>query len=124
MFATSPRNAGREDLGCPCGCRVTQRRKRSNARSAAYYSTDYGRKRKRILNQQRAFRDRSVSPCLSFKIDRSLLIYLAWVLSIVEGRRVERAEVQVALMRILRQRSIGERASVAYDAGILLEHPP
>lgn len=76
------------------------------------------------MNQQRAFRDRSASPCRSFNIRQSLLSYLAWVLGIVEGRRVERAEVQATLMRISRQRRIGGRASVAYDAAILVDQPP
>jgi hypothetical protein len=52
------------------------------------------------------------------------LSYLAWLLGIVEGRRVERAEVQATLMRISRQRRIGGRTFVAYDAAILVDQPP
>ena len=52
-FLTHPRNAGRQDLRCPFGCRQHRRRRRSSQRSAAYYQTAVGRRKKKRLNARR-----------------------------------------------------------------------
>jgi hypothetical protein len=52
-FLTHPRNAGRRDLRCPFGCREHHRRERSRQRSAAYYQTAVGRRKKKGLNGRR-----------------------------------------------------------------------
>jgi len=54
-FFTHPRNADRQDLRCPFGCRQTRRKQRSNERSKALYRTEAGREKKRLLNQRRSF---------------------------------------------------------------------
>lgn len=59
-FLTHPRNAGRQDLRCPFGCREHHRRQRSSQRSAAYYQTAGGRRKKKRLNGRR--QRRAVSP--------------------------------------------------------------
>lgn len=52
-FFTHPRNAGRRDLRCPFGCRQCHRRERSRQRSAAYYRTAVGKRKKKRLNGRR-----------------------------------------------------------------------
>jgi len=54
-FFTHPRNAGRQDLRCPFGCRQTRRKQRSNERSKTHYRTEAGKEKKRLLNQRRSF---------------------------------------------------------------------
>lgn len=51
-FLTDPRNAGREDLRCPFGCREHYRRQRASERSTAYYQTAAGKRKKKRLNIQ------------------------------------------------------------------------
>lgn len=54
-FLSHPRNAGRQDLRCPFGCRRHERRRRSSQRSTAYYRTPSGKaKKKRIASRRRA----------------------------------------------------------------------
>jgi hypothetical protein len=43
FFITDPRNAGREDLGCPFGCSDHHRRESSNKRSAAHNASAAGK---------------------------------------------------------------------------------
>ncbi len=52
-FLTHPRNAGRRNLRCPFGCRQQHRRQRSSQRSAAYYQTADGRRKRKRLNARR-----------------------------------------------------------------------
>jgi len=59
-FLTHPRNAGRQDLRCPFGCRQHHRRQRSCQRSIAYYRTAAGRLKKKWLNARR--QDGQVAP--------------------------------------------------------------
>ena len=49
-FLTHPRNARRENLGCPFGCRERHRRQRATERARKYYQTDSGRRKKKRLN--------------------------------------------------------------------------
>jgi len=53
-FFTHPRNAKRENLRCPFGCRQHHRRQRGNARSRKRYQTVEGRRNKKRLNAQRS----------------------------------------------------------------------
>ena len=52
-FLTHPRNAGRQNLRCPFGCRQHHRRQRSCQRSIAYYRTAAGKAKKKRLNARR-----------------------------------------------------------------------
>ena len=58
-FLTHPRNAGRQDLRCPFGCREHHQRQSSQQRSAAYYRTAAGQGKKKRLNARRARPPRS-----------------------------------------------------------------
>jgi len=53
-FLTHPRNAGRRNLRCPFGCRLHHQRQRSRQRSAAYYQTAEGKRKKKRLNGRRS----------------------------------------------------------------------
>ena len=53
FFLTDVRNAGRQDLGCPFGCRQAHRRRQSTRRSVDYYRQPEGKTKKRALNAQR-----------------------------------------------------------------------
>lgn len=52
-FLTHPRNAGRQDLRCPFGCRQHHRRQSANERSRDHYRTDSAKRKKKRLNGQR-----------------------------------------------------------------------
>jgi hypothetical protein len=53
-FLTHPRNANRQNLCCPFGCRQHHRRQQANQRSQRHYRTDEGRKKKKLLNAKRS----------------------------------------------------------------------
>jgi hypothetical protein len=53
FFLTDPCNGGRENLGCPFGCREAHRRRQSTIRSGAYYREPEGKRKKSDLNQKR-----------------------------------------------------------------------
>jgi hypothetical protein len=52
-FLTDRRNARRQDLRCPFGCREHHQKQRANARSAAYYRTAHGKAQKERHNHRR-----------------------------------------------------------------------
>ncbi len=58
LFFTHPRNAGRNDLGCPFGCRQAHRRKSSIHRSTEYYQSEEGKQKKKYLNAGRSQQNR------------------------------------------------------------------
>ena len=53
-FLTHPRNAGRQNLGCPFGCQQHHRRQCANERSKKHYRTAEGRRNKKRHNGQRS----------------------------------------------------------------------
>jgi hypothetical protein len=53
-FLTHPRNARRQNLRCPFGCRQHHRRQRANQRTREYYRTAAGRRKKKRLNGKRS----------------------------------------------------------------------
>lgn len=61
-FLTHPRNAGRRNLRCPFGCRQHHDRQRSAQRSAAYYQTDAGKRKKQGHNRHRSLASSAESP--------------------------------------------------------------
>jgi hypothetical protein len=52
-FLTHPRNARRQNLRCPFGCRRCFRKIASNQRSTAYYQTASGKLKKKRINERR-----------------------------------------------------------------------
>jgi hypothetical protein len=141
LFLTDPRNRGREDLGCPFGCRAAHRKKEAARRAAQWRSTPVGKAEKKKLNRERAFRDRpqAFSGRLDPVVDAMLeemrrmgpapravlkwkgievpvgaVSYLEGVLSLMECRKVGIAELSRMLERISRQRSMDRRGRMDY----------
>jgi hypothetical protein len=121
FFLTHPRNRGRGDLACPFGCRQAHRRQNSTHRSVEYYRSREGKVKKHLQNQRRRSRRRS-PPARASRSDRgpratgeemrfasSIVRYLQMVTSLIEGRRVNEAEILRMLVRAVRQHSMARR---------------
>jgi hypothetical protein len=126
----------RKDLRCPFGCSEAHRKEQSNRRSAAYYRSKEGRKKKRDLNQRRpvACRRPALAPAANTKEaptqgdsgpwPEPLVEHVRMVVSWIEQRRVRRAEIQQLLTKVLRQQSMGRRRRIDHTVAWLNEHPP
>jgi hypothetical protein len=55
-FVTHPRNAKRQNLRCPFGCREHHRRQRANQRSRRHYQSASAKRKKKLLNGKRSQR--------------------------------------------------------------------
>jgi hypothetical protein len=126
-FLADPRNRGRQDLGCPFGCRQAHRRQSSARRSASYYASPEGKAKKKLHNDKRG-RGRIAAPApagqcrphpqvrqqegVDFEI--TIVSYLSRVVSLIEGRWVSPQEIREMLTRALRQHSIGPRRKIEY----------
>jgi hypothetical protein len=53
FFLTDPRNAGREDLGCPFGCAALHRSERSDERSIRYNASPVGKAKRHQRREER-----------------------------------------------------------------------
>lgn len=106
FFLTDPRNAGRQDLGCPFGCRQAHRQAESKGRSTAYYRDEAGREKKRQLNARRRRGPRAEAAAAQTPppLAPAWLRYLCLLVGLIEGRRVEPAEVRALVERVWRQR--------------------
>jgi hypothetical protein len=98
VFLTHPRNASREDIDCPFGCRNAHRKRGSIQRSTAYYQTVEGKFKKKHLNARRKGQGLAKP-----KVDQTLIVHLRVVASLIEGRSVALAEIVALIKRILRQ---------------------
>ncbi len=137
FFLTDPRNRGREDLGCPFGCRDAHCRKRSSERSRAYNGSPAGKLKKKLRNAQRRG-PRPPEPNVDerpgeeparaeldrIEFDAGVLEYVRVVTSLVEGRRVSRDEILEMLRRAMRQRSFAQERRIDYVVRALKEDPP
>ena len=131
FFLTDPRNAGRQDLGCPFGCRDAHRQQQSTRRSVAYYRDPQGRKKKSALNQRRArtaapgpAADASVPPPGSAQWNEAMVAHVRMVSSLIEGRWVSRQEILELLARVLRQHTMCRRRKIDQALAWLKAHPP
>jgi len=130
FFLTDPRNAGRDDLRCPFGCRQAHRRRQSDRRSAAYYRDEAGQEKKRALNAQRRKTPARPSPPpppvaeLPPAWPRPMLPYLRMVTSLLEGRPISLAEVVAMLLRALRQHRMVRARRIDQTVAWLHEEPP
>lgn len=125
IFLTHPRNAGRDDLGCPFGCREAHRRRKSNQRSTAYYRDESGRVKKRIQNEKRGTRAAAQPvPEVSEPCTPLMMAYLQMLISLIEGRPVGRAEILEILNRTLRQHSIVRERKIEHIVAWLNESYP
>lgn len=105
FFLTDVRNAGRNDLGCPFGCRAHHRQRQSTRRSVAYYREPEGKLKKRDLNARRRKRPAPPSPAKSPPPPwpQRILDYVCVVVGLIEGRKVRLWEVVAMLERTQRQ---------------------
>lgn len=142
-FLTHPRNAKRDDLGCPFGCRQAHRKRSSTERSVAYYRTKNGKTKKREQNDKRKKPDQPPQnesppleqeqllgkqiapvPSIGIPFDADLFSYLRMVTSQIEGRRVSAQEILKMLTRALRQHSMVPLRRVDYLVWYLNREPP
>jgi hypothetical protein len=135
FFLTDPRNAGRQDLRCPFGCKEAHRKRRSTERSVDYYGTDEGKVKKKIQNDKRSQAEARASdpaeilPRLQvegegIRLDAAIVGYVGMVTSLIEGRRVSEEEIVEMLVRALRQHSIVRRRRMDYVLAYLKKNAP
>ena len=142
FFITHPRNAGRRDLRCPFGCREAHSKQSSTKRSVEYYSTEAGKEKKKLQNDQRKrsepapvedsrSEEEETQPAeeLSGDIDeagfdKGMVSHVRMVTSLIEGRRVPRIEILQMLARCLRQHSMARQTRTEYNVQYLNENPP
>jgi hypothetical protein len=136
FFLTHPRNAGRQDLGCPFGCKEAHRKRRSTERSVKYYATDEGKFKKRIQNGKRsqgnAGPDDQAQPVAGdrqlerdgIRLDAAIVGYVRMVTSLIEARRVSEEEIVEMLVRALRQHGMARRRRIDYVVAYLKKNGP
>jgi hypothetical protein len=120
LFLTHPRNALRDDIYCPFGCREARRKRKSTERSTAYYQTPEGKIKKQQQNARREGRGAPSAP----EPDHSVIIHLKVVTSLIEGRAVALSEILSMVRRLLRQHSIEWPGDGDYNAPYLDDPPP
>jgi hypothetical protein len=127
-FLTHPRNAGRQDLGCPFGCREVHRKAASNKRSTAYYQTAEGKIKRRALNQRRSRVARlgppGPPPQEPTAWPGEIVRHVCAVVSEIEGRPFTFPEILALLTRIVRQHRIARRRRRDQVVAWLNEFPP
>jgi len=132
FFFTDFSNGDRRDLRCPFGCRDAHRKREAARRSAAYYRSEKGRGRKRILNRRRYLHSAkdAVDPqeteigSDADDIGEPIMRYVRMVTSLIEGRRVSLAEIEEMRMKKERQHSLTRRRQVDYLVQQLNKDPP
>jgi hypothetical protein len=143
FFLTHPRNAGRDDLRCPFGCRDAHRKESSNKRSAEWYRSKQGKKKKKNLNERRFRQSSSDSGSEDLKNkesceqqrkiiqdkpevvrNKTTLPYIQMLISLIEGRSVSLDEVLDMLLKIVRQHSIDSRRRFVYAFTYPKQKPP
>jgi hypothetical protein len=135
FFLTHPCNAGRKDLGCPFGCKDTNRKRGSTRRSLEYYRTPEGKFKKKIQNDKRGMVEAKavINDCEQAgsnlvqqerKFEGPTVCYLRGIISLIEGWRVSAAEILEMLARVLRQHSIVRRRRIDYVLQYLNERAP
>ena len=123
LFLTDPRNRGRNDLGCPFGCRQAHRKAGSNERSTRYYQTDEGKLKKKQLNDRRGHRagtKKEHAGADAHEIDPAMLCHIQMVVSLIERRTVARIEI----VELLRQHSMDFDKKPMYKCAYLKKQPP
>lgn len=128
FFLTHPRNAARQDLRCPFGCRQAHRKRQSNQRSAAYYQDERGKVKKQ---QQNAKRRKKTVPVAGAPLPEEnppwpqpIVEYVRMVTSLIEGRQVSLAEVLEMLRRVVRQHRMVRMRRIDQIVAWLNERPP
>jgi hypothetical protein len=132
LFFTHPRNAGRDDLGCPFGCRHAHRKQSAKQRSSEYYRSDAGKIKKKYLNARRNQRHHLAESASTENrfgnqedhVAAEIVRHLQMVVSFIEGCRVAWQQIHELVTEILRQRSIEIGGKLFYDARCGQKTPP
>lgn len=125
FFLAHPRNAGRQDLGCPFGCSRAHRKKQSTKRSVAYYQEPEGKVKKQALNARRSKSPRPPEPPSPVLPEPcQFLQYLCVMLGLIEGRPVQLWEVIAMLERTVRQHRMVRTRRIDQGVAWLHEQPP
>lgn len=93
---TSKSNEKRDDVRCVFGCRERHSKGGSQSRSAEYYSSPEGKRKKKAQNQKRSKKPREPEPSAPTKdlsLRGQLFKYYAWLCLIFDGRCISRAEL-------------------------------
>ena len=124
LFFTHPRNAGRNDLRCPFGCRQAHRRQKSAERSAAYYQSKEGKKKKVELNQRRnRIKDMAASRSdgaagKKIEADQAIFSHIQVAISLIEGYQVLLETIKTLVAKLLRQHRIDLRKNLLYPCRV------
>jgi hypothetical protein len=131
FFLSHPRNAGRQDLRCPFGCREAHRKQESTRRSVAYYRDPDVKKEKKIpLNQRRnrkgaTARTATAAPKASSAKENWLIVdHVRMVVSLIEGRPISRRQVLRMLATVLRQHTMCRVRQIDHAVAWLKKRPP
>lgn len=136
FFLTHPRNAKRQDLGCPFGCKESHRKQESTKRSVDYYRDPSGKTKKRALNGKRNAAtgpgDQPTNLPDGVPSSRKgapgwnlpMVEHVRMVSSLIEGREVSRTEVLEMFKRVLRQHTMSRRRKLDHAVAWLNEEPP
>jgi hypothetical protein len=131
FFLTHPRNKGRYDLRCPFGCRQAHRKISSTKRSVEYYQTEHGIGKRKIQNDRRGKKERSVDSTDESSRednenlpDEETLHYIQTVTSLIEARRVSLYEVLAMLKNRLKQHSMYKHKRFGYAFKYTGGEPP
>ena len=132
LFFTHPRNAGRDDLGCPFGCRQAHRKQSAKQRSLEFYRSDAGKIKKKYLNERRSQRHHLAESASTENrfgapedhVAPEIVRHLQMVISFIEACRVAWQQIHELVTEILRQRSIEIGGKVFYDTGCGQKTPP
>jgi hypothetical protein len=124
LFFTHPRNAGRNDLRCPFGCRQAHRRQKSTERSVAYYRSKEGKKKKIALNQRRnrikdipaSTSDRAFD--IKIEADQAVFSHIQVVISLIEGYPVSLEIIKSLVGKLLRQQRIDLTKNLLYPCRV------
>jgi hypothetical protein len=130
-------------LRCPFGCRDAHRKESSNKRSAEWYRSKRGKKKKKELNERRFRQTPSDKSSEDLKNKESCeqqgqfiqdkpevvrnkitLCYIQMLISLIEGRLVSLDEVLEMLLKIVRQHSIDRRRRFVYAFTYPEQKPP
>jgi hypothetical protein len=130
LFFTHPRNAGRNDLGCPFGCRQAHRSKNAIQRSIEYYRSKEGKIKKKYLNDRRNGRivesnlDEKPPEVGETEVDQTTVFHIQMVTGLIQGRAVSFKQVIALINKVLRQHSIDIGAKLAYAWPCHQKAPP
>jgi hypothetical protein len=129
LFITHPRNAKRDDLRCPFGCRQTHRKNTARKRSDEYYQSEEGKSQKKELNKRRSKRNNPNGEIIcnepdEIEIDNTTLVHIKQVTSMIEGRSIASEKIILMIKQILRQLSIDSGKKIGYQCPYFLKRAP